>query len=53
MNAWDPDALALVTSAVTALGGRPRALTRTRLLPIPVTDGSCQGRLRVYMNHAA
>jgi hypothetical protein len=36
---------------------RDRALpcpdSRTRLLPIPVTDGFCQGRPRVYMNHAA
>jgi hypothetical protein len=30
----------------------PRPLPRTRLLPDLVTDGFCQGRLRVYMNQA-
>ena len=33
-------------------GTRP-LLPPTRLLPNPGTDGFCQGRLRVYMNHAS
>ena len=54
---------ALVLFTVPGLAGRLFRLatirmTRpllppTRLLPNPGTDGFCQGRLRVYINHAA
>ena len=38
---------------VSAAGWTRLLLLPTRLLPNLRTDGSCQGRLRVYMNHAS
>ena len=56
-DGWHLGALVLVTiSGFPGDGTAPcpaQTLPRTRLLPNLVTDGFGQGRLRVYMNHAA
>jgi len=56
-DGWHLGALVLAdpTGPALARGPHPcpdRPLPRTRLLPHLVTDGFCQARLRVYLNHA-
>ncbi len=56
-DGWHLGALVLVTTSGPSLTRRAgfcpaQTPPRARLLPNLVTDGFCQGRLRVYMSHA-